>query len=448
MSQSKNVKNIKTIILCGGIGKRMFPIETDKSLLKFNGIPLIIHQIKSAKNAGLDNFIIVCNESNRTQLEAVVTDLPGVNADFMIQSDASGMADAILTCTSSIDNDPFILVSSNDIFDSSAYIELINKYEEDSDCAAYITARKVEQYFPGGYLDIDENGYIKSIIEKPEPGKQPSDLVNIVLHLHNRPDLLLEHLKSTHSDKDDIYEKALNIMLTKQHKIKAVPYEGSWYAIKYPWHILEVMQYFLDNLESWKSSKVTIADRVTIDGKVFIGENVRILEGVTIRGPSYIGKNSVIGNNVLIRNSYIGDDCVIGYNTEVKQSYINDGCWFHSNYVGDSVIDNDCSMGAGAVTANFRLDESEIEVKLEGKKINTGHDKLGAFIGAHCRVGINTSIMPGIRIGANSVIGPHVNLEQDIDSGRKVFGTFKYTMVDNKDTFVNNNRANLYKKIM
>jgi UDP-N-acetylglucosamine diphosphorylase / glucose-1-phosphate thymidylyltransferase / UDP-N-acetylgalactosamine diphosphorylase / glucosamine-1-phosphate N-acetyltransferase / galactosamine-1-phosphate N-acetyltransferase len=448
MSKLKNAKDIKTIILCGGIGKRMFPIETDKSLLKFNGIPLIIHQIKSAKNAGLDNFIIVCNEFNRAQLEAVMEDVPGVNADFLIQPDASGMAGAILTCASNIDNDPFILVSSNDIFDTSAYINIINQYENDADCTAYITARKVEHYFPGGYLDIDENGYINSIIEKPEPGKQPSDFVNIVLHLHSRPDLLLEHLKNTDSDKDDVYEKALNIMLTNQHKMKAVPYESSWCAIKYPWHILEVMQYFLDKLESWKSSKVTIADRVTIHGKVFIGENVRILEGATIRGPSYIGKNSVIGNNVLIRNSYIGEDCVIGYNTEVKQSYINDGCWFHSNYVGDSVIDKNCSLGAGTVTANFRLDESEIELKLDDKRINTGHDKLGIFLGAHCRVGINTSIMPGIRIGANSIIGPHLNIEQDIDSGKRVIGNFRYVMVDNTTNIIEDKRTKLYKKIM
>jgi bifunctional UDP-N-acetylglucosamine pyrophosphorylase/glucosamine-1-phosphate N-acetyltransferase len=448
MSEVQKLNNIRTIILCGGIGKRMFPIETDKSLLKFNGVPLITHQINTAKNAGLNEFIIVCNEFNREKLEKIITGIPGINADFYVQADAAGMADAVLTCSLKIGNNPFILVSSNDIFDTSAYTELLNQYSENKDYNVYITARRVDRYFPGGYLNIDNNGDIKSIIEKPEPGKEPSNLINIVLHLHTSPDVLIDLLHKTSSHRDDVYEKTLHIMLNNKYKMRAVEYQNTWHAIKYPWHILEVMKYFLEQMDSTRVANAEISDKATIAGNVTIEDNVRILEGATIRGPSYIGKNSVIGNNVLIRNSYIGENCVIGYNTEIKHSYINDSCWLHSNYVGDSVIDSNCSLGAGAVTANFRLDEQEIELKFEDKRINTGHDKLGVFIGADCRIGINTSIMPGIRIGANSVIGPHLNIEQDIDSCKKVFGNFRYVMVDNTSAINGNKRTDLYKKII
>jgi NDP-sugar pyrophosphorylase family protein len=448
MSELHDVTNIKTVILCGGLGKRMFPVKTDKSLLKFNGIPLIIHQISAAQKAGLREFILVCNQYNHEELKTIINNITGINAYFYIQKNTAGMADAILTCSAKIGNTPFILVSSNDVFDTSAYTSLLHKYSADTDCNAFITARKVDRYFPGGYLSIDDNGNIKSIIEKPNPGKEPSDLINIVLHLHTEPEVLIKYLGTTSSNRDDVYENTLNIMLNNNYKMKAVEYQDIWHAIKYPWHILDVMKYFLDKIEERKSRKTEISDKATIIGKVIIEDNVKILEGSAIRGPSYIGKNSVIGNNVLVRNSYIGDNCVIGYNTEVKQSYINDGCWFHSNYVGDSVIDYNCSLGAGAVTANLRLDESEIELKLDEQKINTSHDKLGAFIGADCRVGINTSIMPGIRIGSNSVIGPHLNIEHDIDSGKRVFGNFKYVIVDNNKSMGTNKRNNLYKKII
>jgi len=66
-----------------------------------------------------------------------------------------------------------------------------------------------------------------------------------------------------------------------------------------------------------------------------------VLENAVIRGPVYIGANSIIGNNALVRDhSHIGSNSVIGYSTEVKHSYIGDNCWFHSNYIGDSIVDN------------------------------------------------------------------------------------------------------------
>ena len=49
-------------------------------------------------------------------------------------------------------------------------------------------------------------------------------------------------------------------------------------------------------------------------------------------------------------------------------------------------------------------------------KLNTGMDKLGAIIGDNCRTGINVSIMPGVKIGPNSIIGPSVNLTEDVNS--------------------------------
>jgi NDP-sugar pyrophosphorylase family protein len=442
------LNNIKTIILCGGIGKRIFPITTDKSLLRFNGIPLIQHQINTAKKAGLTEFIIVCNPSNHGELVSIISAIPDIKADFHVQTNSYGMADALLTCAPSIGNQPFFLVSSNDIVETYAYILLIDEYKANPDYNSYLTVRKVESYFPGGYVNVDTSRNIKAIIEKPVPGEEPSNLINIVLHLHTKPQILLDYLPKTLSRKDDIYEKTLNIMLKNKYRMKAVEYTGTWKTMKYPWHILEVMEYFLDNMEVYRSTNAQISDRATITGKVFIEDNAKILEGVVIRGPSFIGKNSIIGNNVLIRNSYIGNNCVVGYNTEIKQSYINNDCWFHSDYIGDSVIDNNCSLGAGAVTANFRLDESNIEVKMDDEKINTGHDKLGAFIGANCRIGINTSIMPGIRIGYNSIIGPHLNIEQDIEPGKRIMGTFKSIKIDNTKGIDVNKRTNLYKKVV
>jgi bifunctional UDP-N-acetylglucosamine pyrophosphorylase/glucosamine-1-phosphate N-acetyltransferase len=86
------------------------------------------------------------------------------------------------------------------------------------------------------------------------------------------------------------------------------------------------------------------------------------------------------------------------------------------NYLGDSIVGEHCNFGAGTITANWRFDEKTISVHVNDKPMNTGMDKFGAVIGNNCRTGINVSIMPGVKIGPNSVIGPSVCLTEDVKS--------------------------------
>ena len=287
----------------------------------------------------------------------------------------------------------------------------------------------MQEYFPGGYVAVNGDSEIEHIIEKPGEGNEPSKLVNIVVHLHNEPRQLLEYLAETSSTTDDVYEQALNRMINDGHKMKAVIYTDSWQAIKYPWHVLDTMDYYLGQVTRQVSPTAQVSEKAVIDGDVVIGQNVRLLEGAVIRGPSYIGQNSVIGNGVLVRDSVIGENCVVGYGTEVKHSYIGDKCWFHMNYFGDSVVGNGCSFGAGTITANLRLDEGRISVKFGDNRIDTGLNKLGAFIGNGVRTGIHVSLMPGTRLGAGSFVGPHVCLSQDLPPGKMALATGGYRII-------------------
>ncbi len=346
-----------------------------------------------------------------------------------------------------LNGDPFILVSSNDIFDSSAYSSLLREYINDKDSSAYITARRVQSYFQGGYLVIDKENKVKSIVEKPPQGKEPSEFINIVLHLHTKPDKLLDYLSHTSSASDDIYEKSLDRMINDGYKIKAVTYTGVWKTIKYPWNILNVMDHFSEQIKGHISSNSSISEKAVIDGNVIIEDNVKIFEGAVIRGSSHIGRNTVIGNGTLIRNSVIGDDCVVGYGTEIKHSYVGDGCWFHSNYIGDSILEGDCSFGAGAITANFRLDEANIKIKTGDNIIDTETDKLGAIVATGCRIGINASLLPGIKIGANTFIGSHVCLGENIEANKKVIAEPNYRILSNDTIRITNKKAALMKKL-
>ncbi len=437
---------MKAVFLCGGIGKRMFPIAEDKFLLDFLGKPLLEHQIEIARAAGLTDFVIIGNPGNIAEIEQMVKRIPGAKFDLALQKESLGIADALRSAEPFL-RGQFLLINPNDVFSPSACTSII-AHAGRGTATSYMLGYRVEEYFPGGYLEVNSGNDLVHIIEKPAPGREPSNLVNILVHLHSDPEQLLRHIEAVQTTRDDVYECALDSMLREGQRIKVIPYDDFWAPIKYPWHILRVMDYFLDCAEACIAPSARVSERACIEGKVILSDNVRVLENAVIRGPAYVGPGSVIGNNALVRDhSHIGANSVVGYCTEVKHSYIGDNCWFHSNYVGDSIIDDDCSLGSGTVLANFRLDETNIRIVVGETAVDTGYDKLGAMMGRGCRVGINASIMPGRRIGSHSFIGPHVCLREDLQANKTALADPGYRVADNETALDMDKRRDLLDRL-
>jgi len=437
---------VKAVFLCGGRGKRMFPIAEDKFLLDFLGKPLLEHQIKIACEAGLSHFVIIGNPENIAKIEQITKKIPGVKVDLVLQKESSGIADALKSAEPFL-HGQLLVINPNDVFSSPAYTKIITEAEE-ATASSYILGYQVQKYFPGGYLQVNSQNELLHIVEKPNPGEEPSNLVNILIHCHNNSEELLRYIETVKTTRDDVYECALDSMVKRGHKIKVVPYSNFWAPIKYPWHIFKVMEYFLDNAQPYIASSARISEKANIEGKVILGDNVKVLENAVIRGPVYIGANSIIGNNALVRDySHIGSNSVIGYSTEVKHSYIGDNCWFHSNYIGDSIVDDNCSLGAGTVLANFRLDEGSIQIKVGGSLVDTGYDKLGAIVGRGCRIGVNASLMPGVRVGPDSFVGPQVCLRQDLRANKIALLESRYQVEDNKTRLGEGKRQELLRRL-
>ncbi len=421
---------MKVVFLCGGSSTRMYPIEKDKFLMNFLGKTLIERQIDAAKETGLSEFIVIGNTKNIGKLKDALKHIKGI--EFFSREGSKGMADTMLAIRAI--KDDFIVVNPNDIFDSSAYKKILAEYNT-SDYECYMVGYQVKDYFPGGYLSVNESNELKEIIEKPGKGNEPSNLVNIVIHLF-RGRKLFEYLQKTKSDKDDVYERSIDRMVKDGIKVKVVRYDGFWKAVKYPWDLFQIMEYYFEKSEAGISKKAKISRKATIEGKVIIDDGAKILENAVIRGPCYIGKNTIIGNNSLIWNSHLTDNCVVGYGTEIKHSFIGNECWFHFNYVGDSVISDKCSFGAGTKLANLRFDEKTIAVNVKGEKIATKLDKFGSIFGEKCKCGINSSIMPGIKVGPNSIVGSSVCLTEDLERDKIIIvDKESYKISDNNIDF-------------
>lgn len=413
------------VILAGGASSRLWPLE-EKSLIKFMGRPLLTYQLERYARLGMRQAVIVANPENEDVIRSLVRSVDGSSVEVVVQPEPKGMGDAVLKIQPYLDrhgNQPIYITQVHDLTDVVLHQKMLTAYQSGY-AVAYLAGYRVKEYFPGGYLEVGPDDRVTNIVEKPGAGNEPSDLVSIVAHIHADAALLLDQVRAEYArpDKtDDHYERAMAALMA-EHVFQVVPYEGPWQAIKFPWHVLDVMHAMLGQIDGQRiSPDAKIEDGVLIKGNVVIEAGARLFHGATVVGPAYIGPNAIVGNNALVRESMVGAGSVVGYVTEVARSYMGEGVHTHACQVLDSVLDDHVNFSATCTTANLRIDQGPVWSWIKGDRVNTGRDKLGLIAGKKAFIGVNVMTMPGIKIGRESEIGPTTVVSRDVPDRTRVW---------------------------
>jgi len=385
---------LKAIILAAGEGNRMRPLTytRPKVMLPIANKPILEHLLIQGKKAGIKEFIFITGYHDEQVRDYFGSgDKWGVNIDYCTQRRQLGTADALKMVKGLVDGN--FLVINGDIIVNQ---EGINGLTDKSNNTMSIV--KVKDTKDLGVVKVSK-GKVVRIHEKTE--KPPSHMANAGLYLFT-PDIF-DAISQTSKSPRGEYEitDSLQLMIGKGYHIfyQEISY---WLDLSYPWHLLLANESLLAGVESQNLGK--IEDNVVMKGVISIGKGTVVRSGSYIVGPAVIGQACEIGPNCYIRpNTSIGDNCHIGNAVEVKNSIIMRGSKIpHHNYVGDSIIGEECNLGAGTKIANLRLDKKNIMVG----SIDTKRRKLGAIIGDRVETGINVSINVGSMIGNNTYIGP------------------------------------------
>ena len=407
----KKIKNI--LLLAGGDSTRFWPLE-NKLFFSFLGKPLILYQIEELLKYG-ELVTVVANKSNATAVKRLVDNNNIKSVQIIIQKDEyPGMAGAVFSVENHIKGE-VLIVNGSDLIDYQSIIEkLVLLIAQEN--KLILVGKKFNEYFPGGYFKFDDDKKIIGIVEKPDKDKRPSSIVKLVFDYFADINSLIKYFPETKTQKDDLYEAVLNKILLINLKQAHLIYDSYWFGLKYPWQVLAMMKNFLTSIKESKiSSTATISEKSLIIGPVIIGDNVKIGDFCKIVGPVFIGDNTVIGDYSMVRESQIGEDCLIGSFTEVARSYIGNNVYLHRNYIGDSVLDDDVMIGAQAVTGNLKFDGEKVYSFINEEKIDTNMNKFGSIIGKLSKVGVNSTIFPGVKIGKKTWIGPGEKVKYDLD---------------------------------
>ncbi len=400
------LKNI--LILAGGDGTRFWPLS-EKNTWQFFGKALVVDVINAVSKYA-EKVIVVTNPAN----DALISEAAGKTIQTVVIKDPSQstMGKAVFDCKNHIQGEVLIL-NAVDIIDFrilDRFIDLLNREKKDF----IFLAKEIGEYFPGAYVIFDGEK-MKGFVEKPDPDKIPSNLTKLVVDYFSDFTRLVEIIEKIKTDKDDLYEQAINLYIQSYQNVGYVSYTDYWFTIKYPWQVLGMMAHYLRAIkENHIGKNVQIAKNTIVIPPVYIADNVKIGDFTKIAGPAYIGESSVVGDHSLVRESHVGKNVLIGGGCEVARSYLGDNVMLHRDYVGDSVLGEGVLFGSGVVTANFRFDSGKIQSITSDKKTDTGMTKFGSIVGKGSKIGVNSTLLPGVKIGSNSLVMPSEVVEHDV----------------------------------
>lgn len=414
---------MKAVVLAAGEGVRLQPITLTrpKHLISLGGKPVLEHCLNAVKACGISEVVIVVHymaEAIRKYFGA--GEKLGIKIEYAYQKDVLGTGNAVIVSEPYVDGD-FLLIYGDLLFTVEALKKVLetHNHKKPSATLSVVHVERPEDY---GIVELKDDGKVKRITEKPRREEAPTNLANAGLYVFS-PEIF-EKVKKISASSRGEWEitDAIELLIKDEKPVFAVEIpKDEWFDIGRPWDLLEANRWVLTRMEH--NVLGNVEESAYLIGPVTVDETARIRSGAYIEGPAYIGGNSDVGPNCYIRPcTSIGINVRIGNACEIKNSIIMDGAHIgHLSYVGDSIIGENCNLGAGTITANYRLDSGTIKMMVKDRLVDTGRTKLGAVLGDNVKTGINALLMPGVKVGNNCWIGPNVIVYRDLPPHTAVF---------------------------
>lgn len=407
---------MRAVLLAAGKGQRLEPltITRPKHLIKVAGKPILQFCLDAVKTAGITDIVIITHYmSDKIRDYFGDGSSQGLKINYVEQQELLGTGNAVMAAKQYVD-DAFVLVYGDLLFAQDTVKQVVTLYEQTKPEAviAAVAVDKPENY---GIIEVMEDKKLRRIVEKPQAGKAPSNLANAGIYVFSKE--IFEKLNQVKKSIRGEWEltDALTMLSEDGKTVRVVELEKTaWFDVGRPWDLLDANNWALKHIEP----KIlgTIEPGAHLIGSVHVAKTARIRSGAYIEGPVFIDEEADVGPNCFIRSgTSLGKKVRIGNAVEVKNSLILDYTHIgHLSYIGDSIIGENCNIGAGTITANLRFDDGKIKMTIKDKKVDTNRRKLGIVLGDNTKTGINVSFMPGLKIGTNTWIGPNLMITHDL----------------------------------
>ncbi|MFP3951229.1 MAG: sugar phosphate nucleotidyltransferase [Candidatus Bathyarchaeia archaeon] len=317
---------MKALVLAGGFGTRLRPLSCTrpKMLFPVANEPLMDWVLRDLARSGVDTVVLAVYY----MAEHLVRYLGPTKYDLGIiysrEQRPLGTGGPIRKAENLIDDEPF-LVLNGDIITDLDYRRLINFHREKRGLAT-ICLVQVPDPTRYGAVEIDWEGRISRFVEKPEPGRAPSNLINAGIYVMEKD--VIDYIPE---GRNVSVEKEVFPLLAEERKLYGFEAHGFWRDIGFPEDYLEANRLILEKHngvdrgeETQIGETASIITPCSIGDKVHIGEDSVIGPNTSISEEVKIGKGCRIQNSIIFRGASIGDyssvsNAIIGENALIER---------------------------------------------------------------------------------------------------------------------------------
>ncbi|MBC7423082.1 MAG: NTP transferase domain-containing protein [Ferruginibacter sp.] len=330
---------MKAIIPVAGAGTKLRPhtYTQPKALIPLAGKTILSIIVDQLHDAGINDFIFIVGYLGEKIQDYVKAKYPHLNCHFVYQNERYGTGHAIDLTKEIVGSEEVFIVLGDTVAEYDVAQMINNPY-------SMLAVKRVDDPRNFGVAEIEDDGFISRVVEKPAIPKSNMALVGIYKiketdFLFNCLKKIIEKADRTHHHELSLTD-ALECMIQSGAKIKAFKVQN-WFDCGKKETLLEANAILLKKF----------------GGKVYSQEK---FENTIIIPPVSIGEGCDIRNSVIGPNVTIGDSTILNY-TIVKDSIIGSFSKLFDVVLDDSLIGNDTGIKGETRSLNIG-DNTDIDL--------------------------------------------------------------------------------------
>jgi glucose-1-phosphate thymidylyltransferase len=312
---------MKALIPVAGIGTRLRPHThtQPKALIPIAGKPILGHIIESLIQSGVNEFVFIIGYMGDKIEQYISQTFPQINANYVIQTTGKGTGHAVWLAREKLTlEEPILIVLGDTIADVDMKQLIASEHST-------LCVKKVPDPRVFGVAEMNEDGSIKAVVEKPAIPKSNLALVGIYFIKHTKRllDAVEYNIENKITTQNEYHlTDALMRMIQQGEVFKALDVDN--------WFDCGKKDILLD-------TNATLLKRSGGNTTAYKFENTIIIP------PVFIGKNCKITNSIIGPNVSVGDNVILNYSI-VKDSIIGPFAQIEFAILERSLLGNDAYL--------------------------------------------------------------------------------------------------------